>query len=100
ICRNCMAANGFSPATRVFEAAGAGACIITDEWVGIEQFFAPETEILVARDGNEVAGIMERLTPGQARSIGARARERALAQHTYAQRAVQFETAVTEGGVA
>jgi spore maturation protein CgeB len=98
ICRNSMAENGFSPATRVFEAAGAGACIITDEWVGIEQFFAPEEEILVARDGDEVAGLMERLTPEQARSIGARARERALAQHTYAQRAVQFEAAVAEGG--
>jgi len=98
ICRNSMAENGFSPATRVFEAAGAGACIITDDWVGIEQFFAPEQEILVARNGDEVAGLMEKLTPEQARNIGARARERALTQHTYAQRAVQFEAAVAEGG--
>jgi spore maturation protein CgeB len=98
LCRNSMAENGFSPATRVFEAAGAGACIITDDWLGIEQFFAPEQEILVARDGDEVAGLMEELTPEQARSIGARARERALAQHTYAQRAVQFEAAVAKGG--
>jgi spore maturation protein CgeB len=98
VCRNSMAENGFSPATRVFEAAGAGACIITDEWVGIEQFFAPEREILVARDGDEVADMMKKLTPEQARRIGVRARERALAQHTYAQRAVQFEAAVVEGG--
>jgi spore maturation protein CgeB len=98
ICRNSMAENGFSPATRVFEAAGAGACVITDEWVGIEQFFAPEQEVLVARDGDGVAGLMEKLTPEQARSIGARARERALAQHTYAQRAIQFEAALAEGG--
>jgi spore maturation protein CgeB len=98
ICRNSMAEYGFSPATRVFEAAGAGACIITDDWVGIGQFFTPDQEILVARDGAEVAGLMEKLTPEQARSIGAQARERALAQHTYAQRAVQFEAAVAEGG--
>ena len=38
ISRDSMARNGFSPATRVFEAAGAGACIITDKWEGIEQF--------------------------------------------------------------
>ena len=50
-----MAEVGFSPATRVFEAAGAGACLITDAWEGIELFLAPDAEILVARDGQDVA---------------------------------------------
>ncbi len=51
ISRDSMAAIGFSPATRVFEAAGAGACLITDAWEGIELFLAPDEEVLVARDG-------------------------------------------------
>ena len=48
--RESMASVGFSPPTRVFEAAGAGACLITDDWAGIEEFFEPGCEILVARD--------------------------------------------------
>jgi spore maturation protein CgeB len=49
-----MAETGFSPATRVFEAAGAGACLVTDAWEGIETFLAPGREVLVARDGEDV----------------------------------------------
>ena len=47
VSRDSMAAYGYSPATRVFEAAGAGACIITDAWEGIAMFFEPGREILV-----------------------------------------------------
>ncbi|MCU0790849.1 MAG: glycosyltransferase, partial [Nitratireductor sp.] len=57
ISRADMAANGFSPATRVFEAAGAAACIITDPWAGMDLFLTPGEEILVARDGQDVADI-------------------------------------------
>jgi spore maturation protein CgeB len=89
ISRDSMARYGFCPATRVFEAAGAGACIITDHWDGIELFLEPETEILIARDGREVAGILKRLKPPEARLIGARARRRILAEHTYERRAAQ-----------
>src|SRR5262249_28006210 len=46
--RGSMARFGFSPPTRVFEAAGAGACIITDQWDGIEMFLEPGKEVLVA----------------------------------------------------
>ena len=53
--RASMAATGFSPPTRVFEAAGAGACLITDAWDGIELFLEPGEEVLVARDGADVA---------------------------------------------
>ena len=91
ISRDSMARFGFSPATRVFEAAGAGACILTDYWQGIEQFFEPETEILVAQNGDEVARHLETLTPERATEIGQTAYRRALAQHTYAQRVVQLE---------
>ena len=91
ISRESMARYGFSPATRVFEAAGAGACIITDYWEGIEQFFEPEREILVAHDGNEVAEILADLYPREAAEIGQAAYHRALAEHTYDHRAAQLE---------
>ena len=88
ISRLSMAAMGFSPATRVFEAAGAGACLITDDWPGIDRFFAPGGEILVARDGRDVADILEGLRPGRAGAIGQAALARVLADHTYDRRAV------------
>jgi spore maturation protein CgeB len=91
ISRESMARYGFSPATRVFEAAGAGACLITDYWVGIEQFLEPEREILVARNGNEVAQHLRELTPERARKIGEAGYKRVLAEHTYAHRAAQLE---------
>jgi spore maturation protein CgeB len=96
ISRESMARYGFSPATRVFEAAGAAACLITDHWLGIETFFEPEREILIARNGNEVASILEKLSPAGARAIGERAYRRALADHTYHQRAFQVD-AILEG---
>jgi spore maturation protein CgeB len=94
--RASMAAYGFSPPTRVFEAAGAGACLITDAWVGIERFLEPGREVLVARDGEEVAAHLTGLGPARARTIGAAARARILARHTYDQRALEVE-AVLEG---
>ncbi len=87
ISRDSMAATGFSPATRVFEAAGAGACLITDAWVGLELFLKPDEEVLVARDGQEVAEILLALAPERAQKIGQAALARVLGEHTYAHRA-------------
>ena len=87
ISRLSMAAMGFSPATRVFEAAGAGACLITDDWPGIDQFFRPDHEILVARDGQDVADLVGHLTDTRACAIGQAALARVLAEHTYDRRA-------------
>ena len=88
VARDSMAAVGFSPATRVFEAAGAGACLITDEWKGVELFLSPGAEVLVARDGRDVAELLAGLTRERAAEIGAAGRARVLAEHTYARRAV------------
>lgn len=96
----------FSPATRVFEAAGAGACLITDYWEGIDEFLEPERGVLVVRSGEEVAELVRSLSAERARDIGAAALQRVLAQHTYAQRVAQLEevlastraTASTRGG--
>ncbi|RWB18542.1 glycosyltransferase [Mesorhizobium sp.] len=92
ISRDSMASNGFSPATRVFEAAGAGACLITDAWAGIDMFLRPGEEILVARDGADVVEIMRTLTLPQAKAIGAAALRRVLAEHTYTLRAELVDT--------
>jgi spore maturation protein CgeB len=99
VTRESMARYGFSPPTRVFEAAGAAACLITDAWEGIELFLEPGAEVLVAHDGLEVAGHLARLTDAEARAIGERARRRIMDQHTYARRAAQVES-VLDGVVA
>jgi spore maturation protein CgeB len=88
ISRASMAKNGFSPATRVFEAAGAGACLITDYWEGIDVFLKPDEEILVARDGQDVIDIMGGLTRERAAEIGVRSRNAVLKAHTYDHRAL------------
>jgi spore maturation protein CgeB len=95
VSRESMARFGFSPATRVFEAAGAAACLITDYWEGIDVFFEPGTEVLVARDGAEVAEHVRSVGPEQARRIGEAAYRRVLAEHTYAHRAAQLEVLLT-----
>jgi spore maturation protein CgeB len=94
ICRDSMAKYGFSPATRVFEAAGAGSCIITDIWKGIDTFFEPGKEILLAGSGEEVASILDALTPAEAKKIGREAYKKVIAKHTYQQRALEFELAL------
>jgi spore maturation protein CgeB len=94
--RESMARYGFSPATRVFEAAGAGACIITDHFVGVELFLEPGKEILTAHTGDEVAEHVRSLTPERARAIGQAAMRQVLAHHTYAHRAADVE-AILEG---
>jgi spore maturation protein CgeB len=93
--RDSMAKYGFSPPTRVFEAAGAGACLITDHWEGIDSFLEPGREVLVAAGGEEVAEHLRALTPQRARAIAERARQKVLAQHTYAHRARQFDQLLT-----
>ncbi len=87
--RESMASWGFSPPTRVFEAAAAGACLITDEWPGIEIFFRPGTELLTARSGMDVCSIVQTISRERALEIGSAARARVLRDHTYALRAKQ-----------
>jgi spore maturation protein CgeB len=91
ISRDSMARYGFSPATRVFEAAGAGACLISDAWVGMELFLEPGREVLVADSGGAVAAHVAALDPARARDVGEAARRRVCAEHTYDHRAMQLE---------
>jgi len=85
--RESMAETGYSPPTRVFEAAGAGKCMITDRWAGVEEFFEPEKEILVAASAEDVVDLLRQVHSAEAKHIGHAMRVRALRDHTYAQRA-------------
>ena len=89
--RDSMAGIGFSPPTRVFEAAGAAACMITDRWAGIEQFFAPGREILVAGCAEEIVAYLREASETRAKETGANMLSRALRDHTYAQRAREVD---------
>jgi spore maturation protein CgeB len=94
--RESMASVGYSPPTRVFEAAGAGACVITDNWPGIATFFQIGAEILVASSAEEIVERLRTIDVDQSRAIGQKMRARAFRDHTYALRARQFDNILTE----
>jgi spore maturation protein CgeB len=94
--RDSMANVGFSPPTRVFEAAGAGACLITDAWTGVETFFEPGREILVARGAEEIVAHLRNTPAHRARDIGQAMLSRALRDHTYSLRAAQVDGILRE----
>jgi len=95
-----MAVTGFSPPTRVFEAAGCGSCVVTDAWQGIETFLTPGAEVLVAGSAAELVGHLRTTSPESAQSIGAAARRRVLREHTYSTRAAQLEASLSGALVA
>ncbi|MDG5815363.1 glycosyltransferase [Chitinispirillales bacterium ANBcel5] len=94
--RQSMASYGFSPPTRIFEAAGAGACIITDKWDGIEAFLQPHKECFVASNGENVAEILTTIDEDIAFEVGRSARKRILESHTYVHRAKDVQNAINE----
>jgi len=83
---------GWSPSVRLFEAAACGTPIVTDHWPGLEHFFLPGEEILVARGPEDVLRILHDLPEVQRERIAARARQRVLASHTAAHRADALES--------
>jgi spore maturation protein CgeB len=93
--RSDMAATGYSPPTRVFEAAGCGSCVLTDAWAGIPTFFEPDAEILVAASAEEIVAHLRRTSAEQAAAIGAAARRRVLKDHTYTARAAELDAVLS-----
>jgi spore maturation protein CgeB len=87
---------GYAPSARMFEAIGCGACVITDDWDGLSYFFDPGQDVLVADSGAEVVERLLTLSNERAALLGTRARDRALTDHTYLQRATELE-ALLEG---
>jgi spore maturation protein CgeB len=91
VTRGAMASMGYCPSGRLFEAAACGAPVLSDYWEGLEQFFDPQSEILIARDTEEAMAALDRAPEDLAR-IARAARERTLARHTAAIRAAELET--------
>jgi Glycosyl transferases group 1 len=78
-----------SSTSRLFELAAAGAAIVTNPYEGIERWFEPGRELLVVSGADEAVDAYRTLLddPGAAAELGRRARERVLAEHTFADRA-------------
>jgi len=93
VTRAAMAAMGDCPSGRLFEAAACGTPIVSDWWQGLDRFFTPGEEIVVARDADDVLTAMQMEEPARAR-LARRARERALADHTADRRAIDLEEAI------
>jgi spore maturation protein CgeB len=87
VTRDDMIRAGWSPSVRLFEAAACGTPIISDAWPGMETFFEPGEEILLAADADTVLGYLVDMPDAARLAIAARARERVLAEHTAAHRA-------------
>jgi spore maturation protein CgeB len=90
-----MTDHGYSPSVRLFEAAGCGAAIVSDYWKGLETFFIPGKEILLADSSAQVVEYLTQVGETEAREIGLRARERVLAEHSAEKRTQQFEQFVS-----
>jgi spore maturation protein CgeB len=86
-----MVAAGWSPSVRLFEAAACGVPIISDAWPGIEAFFAPDDEILLAHEPAQVLAWLRDTPETRRRALGAAARRRVLAEHTAEHRAETLE---------
>jgi spore maturation protein CgeB len=98
VTRRDMVRAGYSPSVRLFEAAACGTPIVSDAWPGIERFFTPGSEILIARHSADTLGYLRDLTERERHEIGRRGRTRVLAAHTAAQRAIELEGYVREAG--
>jgi spore maturation protein CgeB len=96
VTRRFMVRAGFSPSVRLFEAAACGRPIITDRWRGIDDFFKPEKEILIADSPEQTLDYLIHMRAAEREEIGRRARRRVLAEHTAAARAAQLESFTLE----
>lgn len=103
--RSDMVVLGHSPSVRLFEAAACGVPVISDCWQGIEDYFKPGEEILLARNGDDVARYLREIDEEERKRIGERARARFLSDHSPDRRAAQLEqvietarTVATSGG--
>jgi len=91
-----MAAAGYSPSVRLFEAAACGVPVISDRWPGLEHFFTPGENILTADSSADVHRLISEMPDASRRALGAAARARVLQSHTAEHRAIEFERYVAE----
>jgi spore maturation protein CgeB len=94
--RAAMVEAGWSPSVRLFEAAATGTPVLSDGWPGLETFFEPEKEILIARSSAEVVAYLSDIDEARRQAIAAAARRRVLESHTLDRRAVELENYIAE----
>jgi spore maturation protein CgeB len=95
VTRAAMADMGYCPSGRLFEAAGCGTPIVSDSWEGLDAFFEPGREILLARTADDVLAALD-LGAEELERIGCAACERTLSEHTAACRALDLERALEQ----
>jgi len=91
VTRSAMASMGYCPSGRLFEAAACGVPIVSDCWEGLNEFFEPGKQILVANTTEEVITALE-LSDDELSKIAQAARERALSEHTAERRVMSLES--------
>lgn len=96
ITRRAMIQAGYSPSVRLFEAAACATPVISDVWDGIDTFFEPDRDILLATSTREVVDYLKHISPRAAQQIGLSARARVLEAHTPEHRALELESYVEE----
>jgi len=94
--REKMRRAGYSPSVRLFEAAACGTPIISDNWPGLETFFQPGKEILIARSGRETLEFIREIPEKERMAIGTNARARIVGAHTASHRAMELESYVAD----
>jgi spore maturation protein CgeB len=98
VTRKAMAEMGWCPSGRLFEAAACGAPLLSDAWEGLETFFMPDEEILVARDTSDVLAALA-LSDAELARIAGNARDRVLAEHTSERRAEDLMAGLESAGL-
>lgn len=93
VTRAAMAEMGWCPSGRLFEAAACGVPILSDDWEGLDSFFRPGEEILLASTTDDAVAALDR-SDDELQRIAAAARERVMTEHTSARRAVDFERCI------
>jgi spore maturation protein CgeB len=90
ITRQAMAEMGWCPSGRLFEAAACGTPILSDKWEGLDSFFEPGREILIAEATEDAVSALD-LTDAELKRIAKASRERVLEEHTSEHRARELE---------
>jgi spore maturation protein CgeB len=93
VTRRAMAEMGWCPSGRLFEAAACGTPLLSDTWPGLDAFYRPGEEILIARTTEEAVAALG-LEDAELRRIAQRARERTLEEHSSDRRAAELEAAL------
>ncbi len=96
VTRRDMVMAGYSPSVRLFEAAACAATIVSDNWPGLDTFFAPGKEILLPTSADEIVRYLRESDASELESMGRAAQERVLSEHTSEHRAEEFEQAVEQ----